>query len=68
MSEKKKTSKDIKKRAIVLGILGVLLMIVGIGIINIHNPLRGSGMGTLSLLTGIVMIIIAISRYSKKTV
>jgi hypothetical protein len=37
--------------------IGLLLVIIGIGIITIHgNPLRGSGLGTISIIAGIILV------------
>jgi hypothetical protein len=48
-----------------LGILGIILLVVGIGIVSIHNPLRGSGLGTISIIAGVVLGVIAVSRRAK---
>jgi uncharacterized membrane protein YtjA (UPF0391 family) len=61
MTEKK---HRLNKRATILGVLGVILLIVGICIIEIHNPLRGSGLGTICFVTGIVLLVISILRFS----
>jgi hypothetical protein len=66
MSEKN-TEKDAKKGGKILCFVGTILLIIGLGIINIHNPLRGSGLGTLSTGTGTVMIVIGILRLRKKS-
>jgi hypothetical protein len=65
MSEKTHGAKNPSMHGKILCILGALLVIVGLGIINIHNPLRGSGLGTLSTGTGVVMIIIGVLRLRK---
>jgi len=56
-------SKFSNMHAMILLILGVVLMAVGVGIITIHNPLRGSGLGTISLVIGIVLLLIGILRF-----
>jgi hypothetical protein len=38
---------------------GIALMILGIGIREIHNPLRGTGLGALSILAGIAALAVA---------
>ena len=44
----------------ILGAIGIVLFIAGILIASIHgNPLRGSGLGTISIIAGIVLLIIA---------
>jgi hypothetical protein len=51
---------------IILVVLGIILVIVGIAIINIHgNPLRGSGLGTISIVVGVVLLILAVVRFSR---
>jgi hypothetical protein len=67
MSEKE--NKDhLKERGKKLVVFGIVLAILGIGIINIHNPLRGSGLGTLSLVTGIVLAVVGVVRLRKNKV
>jgi hypothetical protein len=63
MAEKK---QGINKHATILGVLGVIFLIVGLGIIFIHNPLRGSGAGTACAVIGIVLLVISILRFSHK--
>ncbi len=46
--------------ATILSVLGVIFVIIGLGIAIIHNPLRGSGLGTLSIVAGIVLLVIGI--------
>ena len=55
-----------KKRALVLGIVGIVLIILGICIAVIHNPLRGSGLGTLCMAAGVILAVIALVRNTKK--
>ena len=56
----------LSKNAMILGGIGVVLIIVGIGIVTIHgNPLRGSGLGTVSIITGVVLGVIAVRRRTK---
>jgi uncharacterized membrane protein HdeD (DUF308 family) len=52
--------KDKRKTATNLVVSGIILFIIGEGIVNIHNPLRGSGLGTLSILVGIVLVVIGL--------
>jgi hypothetical protein len=51
---------DKRNRATVLTGLGIIFFIIGEGIVNIHNPLRGSGLGTLSILVGIALFLIGV--------
>jgi hypothetical protein len=62
MAEKKHETKN--KHAIILGILGVIFVIIGAGIAIIHNPLRGSGLGTACIVLGVVLLVISIIRFS----
>jgi hypothetical protein len=48
---------DKKNIAIILAVLGVILVIIGA---TIHDPLRGSGMGTLSFIAGLVLLVISV--------
>jgi hypothetical protein len=48
-----------------LGLIGIILLVVGIGIVSIHNPLRGSGLGTLSIIAGVVLGLVAVSKRTK---
>jgi len=64
MTEQKYETKN--KRATLLGILGVIFVIIGAAIAIIHNPLRGSGLGTICLAIGVVLIVISILRFTNK--
>ena len=64
MGEQGKTKGNRNMHAIILGVLGILLVIVGLAIITIHGaPLRGSGFGTLFTVLGFLMLIIAALRF-----
>jgi len=63
MAEKNLLAKN--KHATILGVIGVILLIIGICIIVIHNPLRGSGAGTALLVLGVILLVISIIRFSK---
>jgi uncharacterized membrane protein len=53
-------TENSKKHAMILGAIGIVLFIAGILIASIHgNPLRGSGLGTISIIAGIVLLVIA---------
>jgi hypothetical protein len=67
MGDLGKTSDNRIRHTIIFGVLGVFLLIVGIAIVNIHgNPLRGSGLGTASILAGIALLALAGIRYFYK--
>jgi hypothetical protein len=53
------------KRATLLGVIGLICVIIGAGIAIIHNPLRGSGLGTMFIVTGIVLLVISIIRFNR---
>jgi len=47
-------------------VLGVALIVIGIGIITIHGaPLRGTGAGTLSVIAGVVLGVVAYSKRAR---
>jgi Mg2+ and Co2+ transporter CorA len=63
MGEQGKTSGNRNMHAIILGVLGIIFVIVGSYIINVHGaPLRGSGAGTLFFIFGVLLLIIAVLR------
>jgi Mg2+ and Co2+ transporter CorA len=67
MEKTAKTSSNRNMHAIILGFLGIILVIVGAYIINVHGaPLRGSGAGTLLFLLGVILLIIAVLRFVYK--
>ncbi|MGD0449897.1 MAG: hypothetical protein ABSA79_02435 [Candidatus Bathyarchaeia archaeon] len=67
MGENAKPSSNMNMHAIILGVLGILLLIVGLAIITIHGaPLRGSGAGTIFSILGILMLVIAALRFFYK--
>jgi len=67
MSENEKPTNSRNMHAIILAVLGIILVIIGEAIINIPGaPGRGSGIGTLSVVTGIILLVIAALRYFYK--
>jgi hypothetical protein len=67
MVEKTPTSNSRNMHAIILGVLGIIFVIVGTYIITVHGaPLRGSGAGTLSVVLGVILLIIAVLRFIYK--
>jgi uncharacterized membrane protein len=62
------TDKTADKRniATILAVLGIIFVIIGAGIAIIHNPLRGSGLGTLSIVVGLVLLVIGIYMLATK--
>jgi hypothetical protein len=67
MSEEGKTTNSRNMHAIILGVLGIILVIFGEMIVNISGfPLRGSGAGTLVVVAGVILLIIALIRFMYK--
>lgn len=66
MGDKGKTMGSRNMHAILLGVIGLILVIAGAAIAIIHNPLRGSGLGTASIVAGVVLLIIALWRFTSK--
>ncbi len=65
MGEQRKNTGN--TRAMVLSVIGIILLIIGIAIVSIHgNPLRGSGLGTASIVLGVLLLVIAAMRYFRK--
>jgi len=67
MGENAKPKGSRNMHAIILGVLGIILLIVGLAIITIHGaPLRGSGFGTIFSVLGALMLVIAALRFFYK--
>jgi len=67
MDEKGQTKDSRNIHAIILAVLGIILVIIGEAIINIPGaPMRGSGLGTLSAVAGVILLIIAAIRFMYK--
>jgi hypothetical protein len=67
MSEKGQTRGSRSMHVTILAVLGIILFIVGIAISTIHGTgLRGSGLGTLAIVAGLVLLFIAYLRYRSK--
>jgi hypothetical protein len=67
MDEKGQTKGSRNTHAIILAVLGIILVIIGEAIINIPGaPMRGSGIGTLSTVAGVILLIIAAIRFMYK--
>ena len=50
-----------------LSVIGIILVIVGAYIVYVPGaPMRGSGIGTISLLLGVVLLVIALLRFRAK--
>jgi Mg2+ and Co2+ transporter CorA len=67
MGENIKPVSNSKMHAMILAVLGIIFVIVGEYIINVHGaPLRGSGAGTLLAVLGVILLIIALLRFIVK--
>ncbi len=67
MGENTKPNSNRNMHAIILGVLGIILLIVGLAIITIHGaPLRGSGFGTIFSVLGFLLLVIAALRFFYK--
>jgi predicted membrane channel-forming protein YqfA (hemolysin III family) len=64
MGEKGKTTGSRNMHAILLGVIGLILVLAGVAIATIHSNLRGSGLGTVCLVLGVVLLIIAVLRFT----
>ena len=69
MVEKAPTTNSRNTHAIILSVIGIMLVIIGAAVITIPGaPMRGSGIGTISLLLGVVLLVIALLRFRAKRV
>lgn len=60
MENKGKNTSNRNMRAIALFVIGIILLVIGILIVTIHGaPLRGSGVGTIAIIAGVVLLVIA---------
>jgi hypothetical protein len=58
---------NFKMHATILAILGIIVLIIGEAIINIRGmPFRGSGLGTLLAIAGVILVVIAGLRFFVK--
>jgi uncharacterized membrane protein len=60
------TKNNNKMHAFILTIVGIILLIAGVAIATVHGPLRGTWLGTISLVIGIVLLVISFLRFSVK--
>ncbi len=59
-------TKDNKNMATILAVLGVIFVILGVSITAINNPQRGLGLGALSFVAGIILLVIGGYLFVKK--
>ncbi len=54
-----KKSSNSSMHGIVLAIIGILVLIIGVAIVAIkHMPFRGSGLGTVAIVIGVVLLLV----------
>jgi hypothetical protein len=59
-----KISPRSNMHAAILAFLGIIVLIIGEAIINIRGmPFRGSGLGTLLAIAGVILLVIAGLRF-----
>jgi len=60
-------AKPSNTHAIILWIVGIILLIAGIAVATVHGThLRGTGLGTILIVIGVVAFIIGLLRYFYK--
>jgi len=65
VSENKKDSRNM--HAIILWIVGIIVLIAGVAVATIHGThLRGSGLGTVLIVIGVLALLIGFLRYFYK--
>ena len=67
MEERGKASSNTRMHAMILLVLGLILLVVGVAIVTIPGfPMRGSGLGTISLVLGVLLLVVSFLRFSIK--
>jgi protein-S-isoprenylcysteine O-methyltransferase Ste14 len=67
MEDKEQNTTKSNTHAIVLAVIGVILLVLGILIVSVRGaPLRGSGVGTIAIIAGIILLVIAWLRASRR--
>ena len=56
-----------KMLAMILAIVGIILVIAGAAVATIHSSLRGSGLGTVLLVLGVILLVVGLYRYMAKS-
>jgi len=68
MSEQKTTVGSAKLHLTFLSMIGIVVVIVGIGIVTIPGaPMRGSGIGTIAVLLGLLLVGVDYRRSRQKS-
>ncbi|HTY74142.1 MAG TPA: hypothetical protein VMD05_01090 [Candidatus Nanoarchaeia archaeon] len=66
MGEQEKTMGNSKMPAMILALIGIIVAIVGLAIIVVpHAPGRGSGIGTISLVLGVLILLFGLYRFNR---
>jgi len=67
MNEEVKPKDNRNMHATILSVLGIIFVIIGAMIVAIpHFPMRGSGLGTALIVLGVIVLIIAVIRFTYK--
>jgi len=67
MDDKTKTTGNRSINAIVLTVVGIVLLVLGVLIVTVHGaPLRGSGAGTMAIIAGVIVLVIAALRFRSR--
>lgn len=67
MGEKNETKNNRKMLGIIFAVIGIILVFTGIVIATVHSHLRGSGLGTVSIVLGAVLLIVGFLRLNVKS-
>ena len=67
MSEQKTAVGSVQRHLTFLGIIGILVAIIGLGIVFIPGaPMRGSGIGTVAIILGILLVVADLGRARRR--
>ena len=67
MGDKEQNTTKSNTHAIVLAVIGVILLVLGILIVSVHGaPLRGSDVGAIAVIAGIILLVITWLGASRK--
>jgi len=67
MEEQAKTAGKRNMHAIILGVIGIIALIAGVAVATVKGThLRGSGLGTVLIVIGVVLLVIALLRFYYK--
>jgi uncharacterized membrane protein YidH (DUF202 family) len=68
MGEKTKTTSNRNMHAIILAVIGFIALIAGVAVATVKGThLRGSGLGTILIVVGVVLFVIAALRFYYKS-